>query len=244
MDGVAMLAGVLLGLVLGPAVNLLIDRLPRDRSLVAPPNCSSCAAARPNRSLLPLAGWLLARGRCERCGTALPRRVLLVEVALPLAGAALGLHDGTTARSLVQLLLVAYFVATVAIDLEHRLVLNRMTGIGLLAALGIAAVGLGLSLPAALIGATVGFLLLWLPALLLPGLGMGDVKLAAVIGALVGFPAVVTALELGVLAGGVAAGLLLATRRVGRRGTLAYAPYLVLGVVPVLFGLIGHGAPW
>lgn len=238
-----MLTGVLLGLVLGPALNLLIDRLPRGLSLLSPPACPVCEASRPNRSLLPLAGWLLARGRCERCGAALRRRTLLVELALPLAGGVLWLHDGGRPLFLLQLLLVAYFVAIVAIDLEHRLVLNRMTGPGLLAALGIAAVGLGPSLPAALVGALAGFLFLWLPALLLPGLGMGDVKLAAVIGALVGFPAVITALGLGVVAGGAAAALLLVTRRISRRGTIAYAPYLVVGVTFVIFGLVGHGVP-
>ncbi len=72
---------------------------------------------------------------------------------------------------------------------------------------------------------------------------MGDVKLAGVIGALVGFPAVFPALQVGIVFGGVAAGLMLLTRRVGRGGTLAYAPYLVVGVALVFFGFVGHGAP-
>jgi leader peptidase (prepilin peptidase)/N-methyltransferase len=166
----------------------------------------------------------------------------LVELGLPLAAALLWLRDGASPLFVFHLLLVGYLVAIMAIDLEHRLVLNRMTGPGLLAALGIAAAGLGPSLPLAVAGALAGFLFLFVPALLLPGLGMGDVKLAAVIGALVGFPAVFNALALGVMAGGVAAAVLLATRRIGRRGTIAYAPYLVVGVTVVLFGLLGQGA--
>ncbi|HET7036620.1 MAG TPA: A24 family peptidase [Thermomicrobiaceae bacterium] len=236
-------AVLFLGLLLGPPLNLLIDRLPRRLSL-APrrgPTCLACEQARPASAWLPLAGWLLARGRCERCDAPLPRRVLAVEAALPLAAAALWLRDAGGARFPLDLLLAAYFIAIVAIDVEHRLVLNRMTGAGLLAALGIAAVGLGPSLPAALIGAAAGFVLLFIPALLLPGLGLGDVKLAAVIGALVGFPAVFDALALGIVAGGLAAALLLVTRRVGRRGTMAYAPYLVVGVALVLFGFVGGG---
>ncbi|HEU5424262.1 MAG TPA: A24 family peptidase [Nitrolancea sp.] len=236
-----LLVSLLLGLLLGPPLNLLIDRLPRRLALWRGPACLSCGQTRPARAWLPLAGWLLAHGRCERCGTPLPRRALAVEAALPLAAGALWLRDGGVARFPLDLLLAAYFIAIVAIDVEHRLVLNRMTGAGLLAALGIALVGLGPSLPAALLGATVGFVFLFIPALLLPGLGMGDVKLAAVIGALVGFPAVFDALALGVVAGGLAAALLLATRRVGRRGTMAYAPYLVVGVALVLFGLVGGG---
>jgi leader peptidase (prepilin peptidase) / N-methyltransferase len=238
-----MLVGALLGLLLSPVLNLLIDRLPSGLPLLASPSCPTCNAARSRRAMLPLAGWLLARGRCERCGATLRRRVLLIELLLPLAGGVLWLRDGGSPLFLLHLLLIAYFFAVIAIDLEHRLVLNRMTGPGLLVALGAAAVGLGPSLPAAMVGATVGFLLLWLPALLLPGIGMGDVKLAAVIGALMGFPGVFTALGLGIVIGGVAAGLMLVTRRIERRGTIAYAPYLVTGVTLVFFGFVGHGAP-
>lgn len=237
------LLGILFGLVFSPALNLLIDRLPRSLPMVGPPACAACNSRRPNRSMLPVAGWLLARGRCECCGAALSRRVLLVELALPLAGGLLWMRDGGGGIFLLHLLLIAYFVAIVAIDLERRLVLNRMTGPGVVGALGVAAAGLGPSLPSAITGTVVGFLLLLLPALLLPGLGMGDVKLAGVIGALVGFPAVLTALQVGVVIGGIAAGLLLLTRRIGRGGTLAYAPYLVAGVTLVFFGFVGHGAP-
>lgn len=234
---------VFVGLLLGPILNLLIDRLPRGLPLFRRPSCLTCQAARPWWALLPLAGWLAGHGRCARCGSRLRWRALLVELALPLSGLLLGLHDSGPI-AFVQLVLVAYFVAIIAIDLEHRLVLNRMTAPGLAAAFVLAAVGLGPSLPSALIGAVVGFLLLFLPALLLPGLGMGDVKLAAVIGALVGFPAVFVTLMLGVLVGGIAASLLLVSRRAGRRSTFAYAPYLVIGVALVHFGLIGHGVSW
>lgn len=233
-----MVVVALLGVIVAPLLNLIIDRLPRRVPVLARPTCLTCGAPRHYSALLPVAGWLSARGRCERCGARLARRSLLVELALPLIGMALWLRYGTLTRSLVLLVLAAYFIAIIAIDLEHRLVLNRMTGAGLLAACGIALMGLGPTLQAALVGAAVGFIFLWIPALLLPGLGMGDVKLAAVIGGLVGFPAVFTALSLGVVIGGVSAALLLVSRRIDRRATMAYAPHLVIGVTLVLVGLV------
>lgn len=239
----AMIQGILLGLVLGPPLNALIDQLPRSLKIVVPSTCATCNGHRPNRSMLPIAGWLLARGRCEHCRASVSPRVPLIELALPLVGWLLWLRDGNTFDILLHLILVAYLIAIVAIDLEHRLVLNRMTGAGALAALGIAAAGFGPSLTSAVAGASVGFLILLLPALLLPGIGMGDVKLAGVIGALVGFPAVFTALQLGVVFGGIAAGLLLFSRRIGRGATIAYAPYLVAGVALVFFGVVGQGSP-
>lgn len=234
-----MIAGVLLGLLLAPLLNLLIDRLPVHERLLTFPTCRACGSPRPSYALVPIVGWLVACGRCEVCDQMLPRRVLAVDVALPLGGALVWQRETTDLRSVVALLVVAYLLAIVAVDLEHRLVLNVMTGAGLLSAFVIAAVGLGPSLRSALIGCSIGFLFLWIPSILLPGLGMGDVKLAAVIGALVGFPEVLTALTLGVVAGGLAAGLLLVSRRIERRDTIAYAPYLVIGVALVMFGVLG-----
>jgi leader peptidase (prepilin peptidase)/N-methyltransferase len=234
---------LVLGLALGPILNLAIQRLPRRRSLLGGrPRCVRCRTRLGLGELLPLVGWLLQRGRCRRCGGRLPIRALLVELAMPLACVALWRHDGPGALLLAHIGAVAFFLAVLFIDLEHRLVLNRMTGPGLLLALGCAALNVGPSLPLALLGAAVGFLFLFIPAVLLPGLGMGDVKLAAVIGACVGFPSVLTALFAGVICGGGAAAFLLLSRRADRRGTFAYAPYLVAGVLLLIFGVLGGGA--
>ncbi len=65
-------------------------------------------------------------------------------------------------------------------------------------------------------------------------MGTGDVKLAAAIGAVLGYPVALTALLIGIIAGGVAAFLLLVTRRIGRKDYMAYGPYLVLGALVML----------
>lgn len=60
-------------------------------------------------------------------------------------------------------------------------------------------------------------------------MGLGDVKLEAALGALLGSPAVLAAMVAGILAGGLAAAVLLLTRRAGRKDAIAYGPYLALG---------------
>ena len=232
----------LFGLLLAPALNIAIQRLPRRQPLLAGgPRCGACDARLDWREALPVIGWLLRRGRCRRCGAPSPRRIVAVEIALPLACAALWWRDGWGVTLLVHTIAVAFFLGVLFIDIEHRLVLNRMTAPGLLAALGSAALGVGPTLPQAALGALVGFIFLLIPFVLLPGLGLGDVKLAAVIGAFVGYPGVLTALVVGIVCGGVAAAIMLATRRVGRRDSIAYAPYLVIGVLLAIFGVIGGG---
>lgn len=65
-------------------------------------------------------------------------------------------------------------------------------------------------------------------------MGMGDVKLAAALGAVLGYPAVLSGLFAGIIAGGLAALLLILTRRIGRKDYMAYGPYLALGAILIL----------
>ena len=143
---------------------------------------------------------------------------------------------GVGSQALVAALYAWFFLAIAIIDLEHRLVLNRML-------LPAAAIMPWLSwwlgwpgLKSSLIGAAVGFALFFLLALIYPkGMGMGDVKLAGVVGLAVGWPLILPAIVVCFVSGGVAALILLIRRRFERGHYLAYAPYLVLGAWYVIY---------
>ena len=56
----------------GSFINLAMDRVPRGESLVTPPSHCRCCGRRLNAiDLLPVAGYLLRRGRCATCGVAI-----------------------------------------------------------------------------------------------------------------------------------------------------------------------------
>jgi leader peptidase (prepilin peptidase)/N-methyltransferase len=62
--------------------------------------------------------------------------------------------------------------------------------------------------------------------------GLGDAKLILLIGLLTGWPAVLSALLLGIIAAGIVAAVLIVLR--GRGATYSYGPYLAAGAVVVL----------
>ncbi len=65
-------------------------------------------------------------------------------------------------------------------------------------------------------------------------LGLGDVKLGALIGLWLGWhgaPILVASLCTGIILGGLAAILMLLTRRAGRKSSIAYGPYLIAGAL-------------
>src|SRR5450759_958198 len=72
---------VLVCLMLGSFINLAADRFPRGESIVRPrSHCRSCGRVLSAVDLLPVAGYLLRRGRCATCGSRIGRTSPVVEI--------------------------------------------------------------------------------------------------------------------------------------------------------------------
>jgi leader peptidase (prepilin peptidase) / N-methyltransferase len=136
------------------------------------------------------------------------------------------------------LVLAAAGVLLTVVDLQHRLLPNRVLapvfGAGAVLLLGAAALtGDWTALLRAGLGAATLFAVFLVLALISPrSLGMGDVKLAGLIGLFLGWLGWTT-LILGALAGFVVQALvalvLLAGRRIGLRSELPFGPAMLLG---------------
>ncbi|HEX7263364.1 MAG TPA: prepilin peptidase [Candidatus Dormibacteraeota bacterium] len=72
---------VLVGLMVGSFINLAADRVPRQESLIAPPShCRACGRRLNVVDLLPVAGYLVRRGRCATCGVEIGVAAPVVEL--------------------------------------------------------------------------------------------------------------------------------------------------------------------
>jgi leader peptidase (prepilin peptidase)/N-methyltransferase len=79
-----LLAGIF-GACVGSFLNVVLWRLPRGESVVAPPShCPSCGTDLGPAELVPIASWLALRGHCRHCGTKISARYPLVELACAL----------------------------------------------------------------------------------------------------------------------------------------------------------------
>ncbi len=148
--------------------------------------------------------------------------------------AALGAYLGWQALGLDQLaavlLVTGLLVAISLVDYRERRIPNALVlALLLWAVVQVIWLGQPAAVNAALGLAAAGGLFLLLAIIQRGAMGLGDVKLAAVLGAVLGFPLILMGLLYGILAGGVAALVLLATRRAGRKDAMAYGPYLALG---------------
>ena len=233
-------AGVL-GALGGSFLNVVVYRLPRHESLLAPgSHCPSCGTPVKPYDNVPILSFLLLRGRCRKCGTAISPRYPLVEALTALLCAGAVLAGGSAATIALSIALILIVVPAALIDLEHRIIPNKLNALG-----AVLALVLGVALdaggePQRLIAAAAagGFLLL--AAIAHPGgMGMGDVKLAAVIGLFLGSavaPAILIALLLGVLVGALV--IARDSSGQGRRKAIPFGPFLAAGAVVAIF--FGH----
>jgi leader peptidase (prepilin peptidase) / N-methyltransferase len=224
------------GLCLGSFLNVVAYRLPAGMSLATPPSaCPGCGVAIRPYDNVPVLSWLMLRGHCRSCETSISPRYPLTEAITAALFAAVVIAHGASSSVWLDLIFVAALVAITRIDLEHRIIPDRILVPLAAAALVLTAIFEPHQLPERLIAATAAGGALFLVALAYPaGMGMGDVKMLAVMGLVLGrsvAPALLVALVAGTLVGvGV-----MAKRGVaqGRRTTIPFGPFLALG------GLVG-----
>jgi leader peptidase (prepilin peptidase)/N-methyltransferase len=236
IDGLAVLLG-LAGLAVGSFLNVCIYRLPRRESLNWPgSHCTSCDRPLSWYENVPIASWLVLRGRCRTCGVAISAIYPIVEAITGAVFVAAYLLYGWTPLLLARLLFACAMIVLFAIDLRHRILPNVITLPGIVAGLAFS-----LFLPpgwlSSLAGLLVGGGVLWVIGEAyyrlrgIDGLGMGDVKMLAMIGAFLGWQLMLLTLVLASFAGSLVGIGLIVLGRGGMKAALPFGTFLAVGAI-------------
>jgi leader peptidase (prepilin peptidase) / N-methyltransferase len=235
----AALAGAL-GLLLGSFLNVVAYRLPRGESLALPASrCPGCDTPIKPYDNVPVLSWLLLRGRCRSCGVRIAWRYPLIELGTALLLALTVVVIGTNEDVWLGLAFVLLLVPVTVIDIDFRIIPNKLMIAGTVVALAILAVTSPGDIPEHLIAAAAagGFLLV--AAIAYPsGMGMGDVKLAFVMGLFLGRD-VGVAMLVALVAGSLVGVAVMARKGAaeGRKTAIPFGPFLALGgIVGLLAG--------
>jgi len=229
----------LLGIAIGSFLNVCIDRLPAGKSLVSPPSaCDGCGRRLSWLDIFPVFSYILLGGKCRYCGARIPIRVFWVELGTGILFGFLIWYYGLKPELAVSLLYGCILIVLAVIDLEQKLILNKIVY-----PTAIIAIIINIFLPDlglknflfGLLGGAIGFVILLLPALIYSkGMGWGDVKMAGLIGLMVGYPRIFVAVLGSVILGGLVAIFLLVTKKKGRKEGIPFGPFLALATMVAL----------
>ena len=233
------IVAAIIGLALGHAAELSLDRSYSDSPLAGPlSHCPACRSPIRAVDLLPVIGYLLRLGRCPDCRQRLPLRALLLAPATALCFALAALATDDWRATILTGVFSAIFLALLFTDLERRLLPNRNVYPAVLLAMAVSWAWPDRNAAQAFAGGGLAFAIMLLMYIISLGrFGFGDVKMATLMGLAAGFPAMTVGLFFTAISAGVVALVLMLTRVVRPGQYMPYGPFIALGaIVSLLWG--------
>jgi leader peptidase (prepilin peptidase)/N-methyltransferase len=234
---VIVVAGVL-GAMVGSFLNVCILRWPREESVVRPRSrCPGCGRLIAWYDNIPILSWLLLRGRCRHCRVNISFQYPLIELATALIWAFMAARYGPDVRALQGAVFFTILLGIALTDAREYIIPDEFSLGGLVIGILFSLAGGFAGVASALLGAAVGFGLLWgvgaagTKLFKEEAMGGGDIKMMAMVGAFVGWQGVLLTVFLGALL-----------------GTLVFVPLSLIGkkrLVPFgVFLSLGAAATW
>jgi leader peptidase (prepilin peptidase) / N-methyltransferase len=188
----AAMIAALLGLIAGSFIATLVLRWGVGKSVLGRSRCDDCARELTPVDLVPIIGWLRARGRCRSCGVAINPLHMRVEIGAAAIGA-LGVWLVPGVGGWLLALFGWLLLPLALLDARHFWLPDILVAVLALPGLLLAGPLLGTLLSDRLIGAVAGGLTLavlrtgYMRLRGREGMGEGDPKLAAALGAWLGW---------------------------------------------------------
>lgn len=232
--------------MLGSFASVVAYRVPQNRPIVKGrsrcPHCDHTITAVEN---IPVVSYLMLRGRCRHCKQPISPKYPLIELATAIL---LGASVHKFGLNLNAVVFGAFFwvlVVLTVIDLEHKLLPNRIVypafalGLGGLAVAALVDGDFDRMTDAAIGSVIFGGFLFTVAFIYPAGMGAGDFKLAFVLGLFLGYAGgvatVLAGMFLSFLSGGVVGLVVLTVKRGGRKTEVPFGPYLALGTTIAIF---------
>jgi leader peptidase (prepilin peptidase)/N-methyltransferase len=228
----------LLGGLIGSFLNVCILRWPREESVIRPrSHCPGCGKPIAWYDNVPILSWLILRGRCRHCQTRISIQYPLIELTVALIWGLMVWRYGLEIKALQGAVFFTILLGIALTDAREYIIPDEFSLGGLVIGILFSLAGGFSGIVTGLLGAAVGFALLWgvgaagTRLFKEDAMGGGDIKMMAMVGAFVGWQGVLLTVFLGALL-----------------GTLVFVPLSVVGkkrLVPFgVFLSLGAAATW
>lgn len=231
----------ILGLSVGSFLNVLIDRVPNERSILGRSHCDCCKKTLVWYDLVPVFSYFFLRGKCSCCNSTISAYYPLVETLTGLVYVLVWFFF--TPQSpffFVEFFLVLFLISCLIViffsDIKYY-VIPDVVQVALLTVIAGYLLLTGGPIFQNIIAAGVTML----PILFIhvvtksKGMGFGDVKFSALMGFLLGIKSGFIALYMAFLLGGIVSIPIILLGKKKLKSKIPFGPFLILGTVIMFF---------
>jgi len=235
----------ILGLVIGSFLTVVVDRVPRGKSIVTPGSaCGNCGLELGPVDLVPVLSWVFLRGRCRQCHAKIGIEPLVLEIGNGALYAAFAVHFGLSWELAAFCVLGSGLLALSWIDLKTQRLPREIIYVT-------AAIGIPLLVIAALVKhephriwtmllvAACAFAFMLIVYLVSRGgMGDGDVRLSPLLGAYLGWlnpGCVAMGFFLAFLIGAIVGIVIMLAKGGSRKTAVPFGPFLAAGTIAAVW---------
>lgn len=228
-----------LGLVVGSFLNLCIDRIPKEESVIYPPShCTNCKNEIKWYDLIPIFSYIFLKGRCRYCGDKLSIRHPMIEFIIGAAYLMIFIKYGLSIDFIKFIIFISILAVIGMIDYDTTDIYSVTTLTGIIA--GIIFLGIyiynGIPIKSYIYGAMLGGGLLALISIVTKGgMGLGDAELCLVCGLFLGVKLTVLMLLLSFIIGSIIGVLLIAFGKKSKKDYIPFGPFIAIAAIITVF---------
>ena len=116
----------ILGLTVGSFLNVLIDRLPNDKSILGRSYCDHCKKTLSWKDLIPVLSFVYLRGKCRYCHAPLSYQYPIVELLTGLLFIATYQFATLNFQLIYYLLIVSSLIVVFFADLKYGIIPDKI----------------------------------------------------------------------------------------------------------------------
>lgn len=223
-----------IGAAMGSFINVVVDRLIHNKSLMGRSHCDHCKKKLEWFELFPILSYVFLKGRCRRCHVKLSLEHPLIEIATGLLYVVTWFMVPPESLVLYWGIVSCAWVIVLS-DLRYKLISDSMQ-IALFLFILFQKIFEKASI-FSLLGDFLSGIFVLLPIGLIyvitneRAMGLGDVILAGIIGFFLGVGKGLLALYVSFLVGAIVGVVLLVQRKKGMKSAVPFGPFLIIGML-------------
>lgn len=232
---------VLLGLIIGSFLNVCIYRIAREESISFPQyHCTSCGYNLKPKDLVPVFSYIFLGGKCRCCKEKISIKYPLIEILNSCLYVLIYLRFGFTLELFKFCMFASLLIVIAFIDFETKYIYNSTVIFGVISGIVFNAL-IWIENKSIqwdyIVGAFIGFGIIYLIVILTGGMGEGDVDIALICGLFLGIKGVIVTLFIAIILGGIVGSIILILKLKDRKAEIAFGPYLAIGgIISCLYG--------